>query len=239
MIKFIKSVFHSFGVQLSRYRADMTEDAMFIKMLNKHGIDHVFDVGANKGQFGSILRDAGYRGQIISFEPLSDAYQKLIALSAKDPLWKVAPRMAIGNEDGEITINIASNSESSSVLDMLEAHSNAAKDSVYIGTEQVPVHKLDTVAGEYTASNARVFLKIDTQGYEDQVLSGASFLLEKAVGIQLELSLVPLYEGQQLYESMIAKMKEKGFELWSITPVFKDRESGRLLQVDGTFFRKP
>jgi len=81
------------------------------------------------------------------------------------------------------------------------------------------------------------FIKIDTQGYEAQVLRGAECLLQKAAGLQVELSLVPLYAGQVLYDELISQVKSKGFELWGLTPVFIDAQSGRLLQADATFFR--
>jgi hypothetical protein len=82
-----------------------------------------------------------------------------------------------------------------------------------------------------------LFLKIDTQGYEDRVLRGAVELLPRAVGLQLEMSLVSLYEGQRRFDEMYVELVGKGFELWSMSPAFVDPRSGRLLQVDATFFR--
>ena len=80
-------------------------------------------------------------------------------------------------------------------------------------------------------------MKIDTQGYEDRVLKGATELLNRTTGVQLELSLIPLYKGQLLYDEIIKKLEAIGFELWSINPVFTEPVTGRLLQVDATFFR--
>lgn len=196
----------------------------------------VFDVGANTGQFGQSLREAGFRGRIVSFEPLAAAREKLLAVSQKDNKWDVAPRAAIGNEDGEIEIHIAGNSVSSSVLDMLDAHANAAPGSRYVGSEKVPLRRLDSIALDYLHPDSVAFLKIDTQGYEDRVLQGASNLLKKTAGLQLELSFVPLYDGQRLYDEMVSQLKLLGFELWSMSPVFSDPQTGRLLQVDATFF---
>lgn len=78
---------------------------------------------------------------------------------------------------------------------------------------------------------------MDTQGYEDRVLNGPEGILDRIVGIQLELSLIPLYEEQCLYDEMIVRLQNKGFDLWSIIPVFINPKSGRLFQVDATFFR--
>ena len=80
-------------------------------------------------------------------------------------------------------------------------------------------------------------LKIDTQGYELHVLKGASGLLHRVVAMQLELSLVPLYEGAPTFSEMLSYMQSIGFEIFNIVPVFKDNRTGRVLQVDGYFVR--
>jgi FkbM family methyltransferase len=185
-----------------------------------------------------VLRNAGYVGRIVSFEPLADARKQLMSLSRKDSLWEIAPQAAIGNEDGEIAINVSRNSVSSSVLNMLDAHASAAPESAYIRCEKVPLRRLDTIAPHYSHPDSVLFIKIDTQGYEDRVLQGGHDLLEKAIGVQLELSLVPLYEGQCLYDEMIARLKSLGFELWGISPEFIDSTNARVLQIDATFFRR-
>jgi FkbM family methyltransferase len=206
-------------------------------LFKSHGVNLVFDVGANTGQFAKSLREEGYIGHIVSFEPLAAAREQLLASSRRDSLWEVASRAAIGSEDGEIEVRVASNSTSSSVLNMLQSHVEVAPESRYIGTERVPLRKLDSFAQAYLRPNSVPFLKIDTQGYEDRVLSGATELLDKTIGVQLEMSLIPLYEGQCLFPEMIDGLKSKGFELWAIWQSFVDENNGRLLQVDGTFFR--
>lgn len=156
-----------------------------------------------------------------------------------DVLWEAGPRVAVGAEDGEVDIHVAGNSVSSSVLQMLNAHSAAAPGSGYVGIERVPMRRLDTIGFEFVRPDSVVFLKIDTQGYEREVLRGASELIRASVGCQLELSLVPLYESQALYAEMLNELQGLGFDLWSIVPAFVDPKSGRLLQVDATFFRQP
>jgi FkbM family methyltransferase len=233
----IKRLFRSLGLEISRYNPAQSESAQIMKMLTVHDVNMVIDVGANVGQFGIFLREAGYKNRIVSFEPLLYERNQLIKASTNDPLWDVATRAAIGNVNDEIDINISSNSQSSSVLNMLETHTSAAPDSTYIGVERVPLRTLDSLALDYIDSHTISFLKIDTQGYEDRVLEGANKTLDKIAGLQLELSLVPLYQDQRLYDELIGKLKSLGFNLWAITPVFIDQSSGRLLQFDATFFR--
>ena len=225
------------GFDLRLFRPGSSESAQLMKILSVHKINLVFDVGANAGHFGRYLRDAGYRGHIVSFEPLSTAWEELLRASHKDPLWEVAPRAAIGSDEGEIDIHIASNSVSSSILSMHRAHTEAAPASSYIGKERVPLRRLDSLALEYLHSDSIPFLKIDTQGYEDHVLNGAGRIMNRIVGIQLELSLVPLYRGQSLWDNLTEWLKHHGFELWAVSPVLVDPQSGRLLQLDATFFR--
>lgn len=235
--RLVKRGMRRLGFDLRHYRPESSGEAQFMAMLSAHGVNLVFDVGANIGQFGRWLREAGYSERIVSFEPLSAARKQLSVASQYDPLWEIAPQAAIGSEDGEIDIHIAGNSVSSSVLDMLDAHANAAPGSAYVDSEKVPLQRLDTIAPGYLHPDSILFLKIDTQGYEDRVLKGAPGLLERAIGLQLELSFVPLYDGQRPYDELIAQLKNLGFNLWCMTPAFVDPINGRLLQVDATFFR--
>ena len=237
MKSFFKQMLRRFDFEFRNFSVEKSENARFFTMLSYHRVNTIFDIGANEGQFGVILRDFGYRGKIISFEPLTQAREELLKISQKDSLWKVAPQAAIGDENGEIEIHIAGNSESSSILEMLDSHIEAAPNSKYIGNEKVPLRKLDTLAPDFIEKDSVVFLKIDTQGYEEQVMNGAHDLMKNIVGLQLEISLVPLYEGHSLIDEMLQNLKEKGFELWGVSTVFSDPNTAQLLQIDATFFR--
>ena len=212
--------------------------AKFLKMLTLHEIDLVLDVGANVGQYAQGLLEIGYQGKIISFEPLSSAYEQLLSTCQHHSNWEVAPQCAVGDVNGEVEINIAGNSESSSVLDILPAHVEAAKKSAYVGSEKVKIYQLDKLVSPRLNEFQAPFLKIDTQGYEDKVLQGAAKILPQVQGLYLEMSLVPLYQGQILFEQMLAMVTEMGFSLYNLNPGFFDYRTGRLLQVNGTFFRE-
>ena len=235
----IKKSIRKIGFDPVRYTPQLSLTARMERLLAYHQIDLVLDVGANVGQYGLLLREFGYSGRIVSFEPLSTAYTQLKATSRNDPMWDVAPRTALGNKDGKIAINVSGNSESSSVLDMLDSHLESASDSAYIGSEKVKLCRLDQIVKEYLNDDTTsIFLKIDVQGFERQVLEGATQILPRVHGIQLEMSLIPLYKNQPLYQEIIEIMKELGYELHAVLPGFTDFKSGRLLQMDGIFFRK-
>lgn len=233
----VKKLSNKLGWQIRRYDSNTSEVVRIYRLLTYHKIDLVFDVGANIGQYALFLRKSGYRGAIVSFEPLSVAYSQLKTSSSKDKLWKVAPRIAIGNEDSEITINISANTASSSVLNMLDTHIDVAPNSAYVSSETVKVNRLDTIASKYIENSSSIFLKIDTQGFEKQVIEGAEQILSQVKGIQVELSLIPLYQDQILFKEMIEFLNRLGYDLYAIIPGFSDRVTGRLLQMDGIFFK--
>jgi FkbM family methyltransferase len=221
------------GWEIRRYElSEMTRLAGFLR---QHRIDCVLDVGANVGQFAVELRTSGYTGRIISFEPQSDAHARLAALSESDPLWQVAPRSAVGSAAGEIEMNISENSVSSSALPILDTHTGSAPQSRYVRTEKAPVIRIDEC--DLIERTQRIFMKVDTQGFEQHVLDGATTLLPTLRGVQLEMSLAPLYAGQADFHALIGQLMQGGFEPWYISPGFEDRETGRLLQADVTMFR--
>ena len=207
------------------------------RQLAAHKADAVLDVGANAGQFAQQLRQAGFPGKIISFEATSGAHAKLRKTASRDRNWTVAPQVALGDQNGTIVFNIAGNSASSSALPMLLAHLNADPKSLYVGSETVDLRTLDSLAPQFVSRGERLFLKLDVQGFEYRVLSGAERLLPQVIGIQLELSLVPLYEGESLFHPMLHEMEARGFEPWALVPGLTDSNSGRLLQLDAVFFR--
>tara|TARA_R110001583_G_C5440864_1_gene389846 strand:- start:276 stop:578 length:303 start_codon:yes stop_codon:yes gene_type:complete len=96
---------------------------------------------------------------------------------------------------------------------------------------------LDSIFENYYADKDNVYIKIDAQGYEKSILDGAEKSLENVSVLQIELSLVPLYQNSPIYTDMIEYLKTKGFELYGIEPGFSDQASGRLLQFDGVFVK--
>jgi FkbM family methyltransferase len=240
-MKNIKYLFRHFLRRLGRdlvvYNHIHHSMARRAKLIETYGIDMVVDIGANAGQYASGLREHGYKGDIVSFEPLSEAYSRLKLWADQDGQ-AVAVNSAIGDSEGVIEFNVAANSTSSSVLDMLPSHSDAAPYSQIQGKEQVAITRLDSVFDKYNSPQHKTLLKIDTQGYEMSVLAGAEATLGKVRALQIEMSFVPLYEGQALFHEVYAYLINKGFRMVDIDPMFIHPDTGEVLQVDG-FFRAP
>ena len=205
-------------------------------LLRRHRIDVLFDVGANAGQYASTMRALGFEGRIVSFEPSSEAYSLLAEAARRDPGWETV-QCALGERSGSATLHISRNSQSSSLLPMLPSHLAADPASAYVTDETVELATLAQQIDDHLRPSERLFVKIDTQGSELEVLRGAGEHLSRVVGIQLELSLVPLYDGQPLIEGVIGTMRALGYVPMSVEPDFHHPTTGQLLQADGIFFR--
>jgi FkbM family methyltransferase len=227
------------GYDLTPRRKAKPLEAQLAAVLERFAIACVLDVGANAGQYGSMLRAWGYRGRIVSFEPVAAAHARLELRAAADPDWQVAPRMALGAKDGEATIEVSADSDMSSLLPQTELLRRLSASSRVVGRERVPIRRLDGLAKEYVNHGERTFLKVDTQGFEAEVLAGARELLPRLQGIQLEMSLVRCYEGERDFRELIDDLARAGFSPWLFLPGYFEHKLARQLQLDGVFMRAP
>ncbi len=237
MKEILKNLLKYIGYEIRAYNPANMPLTQIISAIKYAGCDIVFDIGANKGQFSREIREYGYSGKIVSFEPLSSVRKTLEAFADGDSSWDVHEQLAIGDQNCEIEVNISSNTVSSSILPMLETHSKVAMNSRYINTEKVSMARLDSIASRYLSTEQKLFIKIDTQGYESQVLDGAHETLKQTHGVLCELSLVSLYEGQKLWRDIIERLESEGFVLWALQRGFSDKKTGQVLQMDGIFLR--
>ena len=208
------------------------------RLLAHLGIDLAIDVGANRGQYGRHLRMLGYARRIVSLEPGSEAYAHLVEAASADACWEVR-RLALGARGETRTFHIAGNiGMSSSFLDMLPAHSAAAPNADYVGAEEIETVPLDAIFATLRGAARHVFLKLDVQGMEAEVLHGAAASLPTIDLIELECSLVPLYRGELLLPAMIERLGAAGFMPVGLSGGFDDQRTGQLLQVDALFARR-
>jgi len=236
-IRNINKISKPIGLLISKNNVKNNEALLISGLLKSNEISLILDVGANAGQTAQKFLKLGFRGRILSFEPIPSAFKELKKRCSKFKNW-TAIEAAIGSEIGEVDVFVAGNIESSSVLKMLDTHKKAAPNSV--GT-QVQKVKLQTLNSYYNSSikpTDQIFLKLDVQGYEPQVLQGAENILHLVKVLQIELSLIPLYDSAPDYKKVIQILEEKGFQLFSLWPGFADPITGQLYQMDGIFIRK-
>lgn len=206
-------------------------------VLEELGIDCVLDVGANTGQFARRLRRHGYTGRIVSFEPLPHLVEELREAAAEDPDWHVFG-CALGDEETTAEINVVPGKMSS----MLDASEFGRQWKPRLGAarvETVDVRRLDSVYDECIAglANPRVFLKMDTQGYDLATMHGAGRRLDEIVGLQSELACVPIYEGMRRLPEQLAAYEAEGFEISGMSPVTRHRETLRVIEFDVVMVR--
>ncbi len=202
-------------------------------------INCVIDVGANAGQFGSMIRNMGYRERIVSFEPLASAFAQLEHATSDDKKWRVF-QLAVGSRNSKMIINRTDDTDFSSFRTpnaygkkRFPNHMNPA------GQEKVEMATLAHLWPDITdgINKPRVFLKMDTQGYDLEVLKGTGTTLEQVIGIQSEISLKPIYENVPDYLEVLAELRHHGFGLTGMYLVARDKKTLEVIEYDCVMLR--
>lgn len=246
MLNAVKNIVRSsagvFGCYVGRLPLPHTLEAHLKILFSRLNINCVLDVGAHFGEYGLYLRNLGYRGHIISFEPIGENFEVLAQRAASDPRWKTYP-FALGATEGAELINVMSGTDLSSFLPPASYIQERFGEHVTLQrTEQVEVKRLEGIFDacvEHLDEDAHVFLKMDTQGYDLQVLKGAGTCLDRISAIQTELSVRPLYDGMESFPDSIACLNELGFEITGLFPVTRDLDHLRIIEVDCVMRRIP
>lgn len=209
-----------FGLSVGKYPHTGNVEAHLVDVFSHFGIDCVFDVGANGGEYGRRIReDVGYHGRIISFEPGSAAFGRLRDCAAGDASWTVL-NIALGAERGVGRLSV----ESQDNLNSLHASTSYGKQVFGLDSdpqhEEVVVRRLDSLIQCLKPGYAN-FLKIDTQGHDLEVLKGAAFV-PNLVAIQLEVALQSLYEGVPSLKEVLEHLQAMGFAISGVFPVSRD-----------------
>jgi len=206
-----------------------------LEFLASREIDTVLDVGANTGQFASGLRSGGYRGRIVSFEPVSTVFEQLRRSAAGDGLWE-ARNLGLGAAAGTPMIHVSEDSRFSSLLRLTAAAERFDASARVVREETIEVRRLDDVFDEFR--DRRVFLKIDTQGLERDVLEGGADALTRILGLQAELPVRHFYEGVWSLPEALAYLEARGFVLAQVEPTnFDSADSVSMVELDCTFRR--
>lgn len=208
-----------------------------VRHLHRQGIrpQTVIDVGANRGQFSVAACEIMRPRMVHAFEPLPDVGQRLTAAVARYPQ-VVVHRCALGAAPGRATLNVNSHSQSSSLLPLAERHQRAFPDARAQRTATIDVKTLDTVL---PAELARpTLLKVDTQGYEAEVLEGAKNALDGIDWIVAELSFTPMYAGEALFNEMQQRLMDLGYRFERPVGSLRDPHTGEYLQIDALFVRE-
>jgi FkbM family methyltransferase len=214
-----------------RGEAPFSYRAQLRTTIERLAIDLVIDVGSNEGQFAQHLRTF-YSGEVQSFEPVSSTFERLARAAALDPHWKVH-KLALGSVAGSQAINVSNATVFSSLLtpndqgrQLFGARTDVSR------TEVISVRRLDDVLDEIApdAGRRRIFLKMDTQGYDLEVFKGLGNKVRCVSAILSEVSLVSIYEGMPHWTESIRLYEEAGFGVVGMFPV--NRADGRVIEYD-------
>jgi FkbM family methyltransferase len=236
VLRNIQAAFGRAGLRIGFDHPVRNSPKLFAVKAAELRVKTIIDIGANFGQFAQDLRRYRYEGPIVSFEPLTEAHTTLEALAKRDPQWRIGPKVALGCENGFAEINVARNLASSSLLPVRSRSLEAAADTASDARERVELRRLDDVAD--AGWQAPFGLKLDTQGFELQVLRGAPKVLADTAVVLCEMSLTPLYDGGAEFLELFEFLEQRGFRCISLVQGFADHVRHELLQVDGIFVRK-
>lgn len=213
-------------------------------LLEHYRVDCVLDVGANRGQFAKNIRSAGFRGHIASFEPVPAFAAEVEAASANDDNWSVH-QMALGRTDGSLPIRVQETF--SSFLPSSEYGMKRFDRLRRLGEQgevvEVPLRRLDSVLDEVLAplrrrgvTSPRIFLKLDTQGFDLEAFGGLGKRAPDVVGLQSEMALLTIYESMPRMAEALGVYENAGFEITGLFPVTRERD-GRVIEYDCVMVR--
>ena len=228
----IKLPFRNLLSKIYNYSKIYSDAYLINSYLKQYNISTVIDIGANSGQYAISLRRFGYKKKIISFEPQKKPYNKLLKNAANDEKWIIHERVAIGQKNKTEKIYNSKNSLSSSIKRINNLHVSAEPKSKIIGSEKIIVIKLDEIFNQYYKKNDNILLKIDTQGYEYEVLNGALRSLKNIKLIQVELSFLKLFKNQLNWLDILCFLEKKNFRVIKCLDGFKDKKNNEVLQID-------
>jgi len=202
-----------------------------IGLLAHYRVDCVLDVGANRGQYARLLRKAGYRGQIVSFEPVPDVFAELERASAADDRWSVH-QLALGRTEGTIPMHVVPGTMSS-LLAPSEYGTGRYKQLREVTQVDVPVRRLDVLLETLPElQGRRLFLKMDTQGYDLEAFAGLGDRVDQVVGLQSEVALLTIYDQMPRLPEALAVYEAAGFGVTGFYPVTREWRTWRVLEFD-------
>jgi FkbM family methyltransferase len=196
--------------------------------------DIVLDVGANRGQYHDFLRDhVGFTGPIWSFEPIPELASQLELRAKSDPAWRIF-HTALGATAGTLALNVMQSNQFSSFLLPTDEHTTLYQDSNAVARRQdVPVTTLDALFAEHAAdfAGANIYLKMDTQGFDLEVLKGGQTSLPRIAALQTELCITPIYQGMPSYIDVLQYLERSGFSPSAFFAV-NDTEPHKTVELD-------
>ncbi len=238
MIGVVRKIVRRFGYDLSPLKKTRDLDRQIVLGCQHHKIELIVDVGANHGQYVDRMRRAGWDAPILSIEPINSLNKKLAERAKRDTQWIVAPAMALSDSNGLGMLECSAETDMSSLLPQTDLLKRLSPSSAVVERSEVRLCRFDQLDLMISANDPRIFLKLDVQGYENTVLDGIGSRWPLIQGIQLEMALLPIYQGEMVWRKLVDRLEQAGFDLSIVLPGYFEPKLARQLQFDGVFFRR-
>lgn len=223
-----------FGMAIEQFPRRDSLDAELNRVINHFGVETILDIGAHAGGFAEKRRLLGYAAGIISFEPYAPSFAKLRVAAAADPRWDVH-QIALGSSDGSADFHIFNGDNQLTSMRVLGSHAALFDSTITeLNKIEIEVRRLDTLWPSLEANPTTTMLKIDTQGYDLEVIEGAGSLMVDIPCVLMECPVQAIYSGAPLFEDIAATMRSLGFELTGAFPIHR-YEGIRVIEFDCTF----
>jgi FkbM family methyltransferase len=226
-----------FRLDVERRLAAYVSQQHVAELLGRYRVNCVVDVGANRGQYGRRLRRIGFKGRIVSFEPVAATFAELQEVAAADGNWTAYP-FALGREDTTASMNVVPGTLSSLLppTDFGSARYARLREPA---AQDVQVRRLDGILDEILAGvpDPRPYLKLDTQGYDLEAFAGLGDRARDFVAMQSEVAVMEIYAGMPRMAEALEVYERAGFEITGLFPVSREADTGRVLEFDCVMVR--
>ena len=228
---FLQAVANRLGYHIGRNPPENSLGRDLQNLLRRRRISCVIDVGAHRGEYGSLLRSLGYVAQIISFEPVPENFEMLVARGRGDSHWQTHA-LALGSEPATLSMRVMAGTTFSSFrAPSAFARAQFGPKVEIVNNIKVRVERLDRVLEKVCGPTEQIFLKCDTQGHDLEVVRGAGSAITRIQGLQVELPLKAVYDGVPSFSESFDELRALGFDLVGLYPVTRDTRDN-VIEVD-------
>ena len=211
MKKYIKRVFDSLEFRLGIVKMDPKTNFLKVRqqLINNLRVATIIDVGANAGQWLKAVNPSNLIGTVWCFEPLEIPYKELEKSAKSYPNVKVF-KLAFSDFAGPVKMFVASNGGASSSINVPTEHLKLHSTIEFSKRETVNVSTIDEFFSKHKLF-LPVYLKIDTQGHEWNVIKGGIKTLKNVAVVELESSITAQYQGEKAHHDLMNELIKLGF----------------------------
>lgn len=237
----VKSWVRPFGVDFVKFPPLSPIDRQLKEVVRDNNINLVLDIGACDGRFCRSLRGPiGYEGQIVSFEPCKETFERLRSNMKSDSRWR-GFNVGVSDVDSGGTLNTYDRCVFNSVHNLREQDARFYEvDLSKKAVEEIRLRSINSIWNEITKDIEvpRVYLKTDTQGHDHAVIRGAQPRLKSILALQSEIPVIEIYDGMTSMPDMLRFLGSLGYIPIGFHPVSQHHGYGGATPEFDVIFKK-